>query len=418
MRWWSSVVLCVAMLRSIPTAAQVPSGANVVVFLPEHRRTVVQGAMRVEFTAANAQVEFRELRTMGDDLAARSSRARTLVDSEAFVVWVEFPSGILAPAELRVQGPLDDAPRFAMLPLAYDLTEPRLIAITASTLFAYQPGPSRVANSPELVADSTTELTANDPASVPQQPAAVVEARAVAIHRHDSLLPRILGDWLVGVDIGLGAHFSHSGGQVAYDGGTFALQGAASVLYRNHGVRLNYAQTLFENGRWNVPGSQAFELPSFRSLLDLRYLSRVWGTPLDPHPRLLGSIGWSLFASIGLYGEFVAINAVRLPRPLDLDSRSPGVSLLGMGAVVGAELAVHFGILKIGADVSLRGGGNCMQPAGYACGSANPEIQLFRDSQHRPNARATPLECFASEQIRTMKCRRSSWIFSRMFVVG
>ncbi len=167
--------LALAILFGSTAAAQ-PRGSNVVVFLPEHRRTIVQGAFRVELSGDDTRLEFRDLSSMGSDLGAHSHNARQLIEQSTFVVWIEFPSGLLAPAELRVQGPTDAAPRYAMLPLAYDLTEPRLIAITAATLLDYVAAepPAHETNPPmEATVQSAEVVATAEPAASATPPAAV-----------------------------------------------------------------------------------------------------------------------------------------------------------------------------------------------------------------------------------------------------
>ena len=125
------VATCVALASSV-VHAQESESSTVLVVLPEARHDVMIAALRVEL-AGHAGVLEGACPSEGCTLT--SLRLAAEAQGADQVMWVTFPQGEIAPAEVRVLRIASTRAREAMLPSAWDVIEPRVMAAVTARFF-------------------------------------------------------------------------------------------------------------------------------------------------------------------------------------------------------------------------------------------------------------------------------------------
>ena len=122
--------------------------------LPRERQAEMTAALRLELAGRATLVEGPALE---GEPSVSSLREEARVAGASHVVWVVFPGGLLVPAEVRVLDVQRTAPAHASTPQAWDVVDPRIVAVVAATLFEVQ---TRAASEAEAEAGAETETEA------------------------------------------------------------------------------------------------------------------------------------------------------------------------------------------------------------------------------------------------------------------
>jgi hypothetical protein len=157
--------------------------ARVLARLPRERRAEMMAALRVELAGRGTLVEGEAL---GDD--ATDAAVRADAGDATHIVWVVFPGGLLAPPEVRVLDVTRSSAARAMAPQAWDVVEPRVVAVVAASLLdaSEAPGAASTAEAaPEvaptdLAPDEPTPTAPGVPALVTPEPLALAPPARVA----------------------------------------------------------------------------------------------------------------------------------------------------------------------------------------------------------------------------------------------
>ncbi len=137
------LVAACALMASAQGQAQSTELPSVLVVLPEARHEAMLAALRVELAG---QARVIEGACPSEGCTTTSVRVAAEAQGAAQVVWVTFPQGEIAPAEVRVMRITSLHAREAMLPSAWDVVEPRVMAAVAANLVASsEPSPEAAA---------------------------------------------------------------------------------------------------------------------------------------------------------------------------------------------------------------------------------------------------------------------------------
>lgn len=164
---WMGALFVVTL--ALPSAASAQDW-RVLARLPEERRAEVLAALRVEL-AGRATVTEGE--APGDEPTDAAMRAQA--GGFTHVAWVVFPGGILAPAEVRVLDVSRASAARAMTPQAWDVVDPRVVAVVAASLL--EPG-AEVAPIERASAPAPTAPVEAPPSPAPVAPVLAEPARA------------------------------------------------------------------------------------------------------------------------------------------------------------------------------------------------------------------------------------------------
>ncbi|UJR81430.1 hypothetical protein [Sandaracinus amylolyticus] len=104
----------------------------VLVRLPAERGAEMTSALRLELAGRAAMIEGAPLE--GEDPTVTAMRDEARAAGATHVVWVVFPSRVLAPAEVRVLDVARAAPAHAMTAQAWDVVDARVVAVLAASL--------------------------------------------------------------------------------------------------------------------------------------------------------------------------------------------------------------------------------------------------------------------------------------------
>lgn len=176
-RFWSlllsSLVVTASVAQAPSAQAQQSDLPTVMVVLPEARHDAMLAALRVEL-AGEAHVLEGICET---ECTLASLRVMAEARGASQVVWVTFPQGVIAPAELRVARVASTRAREAMLPSAWDVVEPRVVAAVAANLVASseptpEPAPAHASELPQFVpSDAPIASPGPTPAVAEPEPA-------------------------------------------------------------------------------------------------------------------------------------------------------------------------------------------------------------------------------------------------------
>lgn len=179
--WMFVLVLSPSFVRADAQAVD-DAEHDVLVLLPVERREEMLLALRLELARPGT---FRsEDLVANEPSVARLARVRGR--SESLTIWVEFERGLLAPPTLWLFHRESGEARSAVLPSAYDVLEPRVLALFAHSLLDAPPARQDVPRDPEpaLPEQSTTEAPAPEAAAVA---APVPERRRIRAPRYDTV---------------------------------------------------------------------------------------------------------------------------------------------------------------------------------------------------------------------------------------
>lgn len=151
------------LIASAQGHAQSTELPSVLVVLPEARHEAMLAALRVELAG---QARVIEGACPSEGCTTTSVRVAAEAQGAVQVVWVTFPQGEIAPAEVRVMRITSLHAREAMLPSAWDVVEPRVMAAVAANLVASSE-PSPEARLPLTASDVTLDVA---PTSEPVPP--------------------------------------------------------------------------------------------------------------------------------------------------------------------------------------------------------------------------------------------------------
>ncbi len=211
----------VVVTLALPAAASAQDW-RVLARLPEERRAEVLAALRVEL-AGRATVAEGE--APGDEPTDAAMRAQA--GGFTHVAWVVFPGGILAPAEVRVLDVSRASAARAMTPQAWDVVDPRVVAVVAASLL--EPG-AEVAPI-EQAEESASAPAPSEPADSPAAPSS---ARAPSPPPAAPVLPEPAHAALVEPELGRGQRAR-----------TFSLWAGLGIAHRNgSGLRETVSSTV------------------------------------------------------------------------------------------------------------------------------------------------------------------------------
>ncbi|MBX3273883.1 MAG: hypothetical protein KF729_26700 [Sandaracinaceae bacterium] len=190
------LVLALAAATAAPAAARADE-LRVLARLPMERRAEMISALRVEVAG---RAELLEGEALGDEPAGTGAmRAEARARDATHVVWVVFPSGALAPAEVRVLDVSRTSAAHAMTPQAWDVVDARVVAVLAASLLeSEEPSHGRAAATPAPPASS--EPAPEPPPSVTRAsatlaPAAPADAPALDPEPARGRRPRTFSLW-------------------------------------------------------------------------------------------------------------------------------------------------------------------------------------------------------------------------------
>lgn len=322
------VATCVALASSL-VHAQERESSTVLVVLPEARHDAMIAALRVEL-AGHAGVLEGACPSEGCTLT--SLRVAAEAQGADQVVWVTFPQGEIAPAEVRVLRIASTRSREAMLPSAWDVIEPRVMAaVTASLVESEEP--TEVADPPPRAPAPTPQIPATEAITSPPTEASVEAPTEDTETPEESDAP---GPFILQLGMAYGHHsgpdtplrFAAAPIVLAFYG---QLTEWAALGIRLRGfVAASSIEGLAAGGLLGVPSLMLTLHETISSLLGIR-----WGVHVD------GGVHFSVV-------EHSVTPSVR-----DFSQWSFG---LGVGAYVTLEIGPHHGI-QIDYDINMYGFG-------------------------------------------------------------
>lgn len=136
----------------------------VLAHLPIERRAEIMAALRVELAGRATLLEGDAPTDEATDASMRASAG-----DATHVMWIAFPGGMLEPAEVRVLDVARASAARARTPQAWDVVDPRVVAVLAASLL--EPAPPIVVITPALEDDPPAPVGA-PPEAAPAPPAA------------------------------------------------------------------------------------------------------------------------------------------------------------------------------------------------------------------------------------------------------
>lgn len=181
------LLLALVFSAALSTTARADDAVVLAIF-PAERREEMTAALRLELAGRATLVEAAAL---DGSETTRDIRAIAEAHGATHVVWIVFPSGLLAPAEVRVLDLARSAPAHATTPEAWDVVDARVVAVLASSVMDAAPAEPAVVEGPviaSVVVPETPEAAApSEPAAAPAAPA-IVAARDPRAARRFSLM--------------------------------------------------------------------------------------------------------------------------------------------------------------------------------------------------------------------------------------
>lgn len=294
------VATCVALASSL-VHAQERESSTVLVVLPEARHDAMIAALRVEL-AGHAGVLEGACPSEGCTLT--SLRVAAEAQGADQVVWVTFPQGEIAPAEVRVLRIASTRSREAMLPSAWDVIEPRVMAaVTASLVESEEP--TEVADPPPRAPAPTPQITATEAITSPPTEASVEAPTEDTETPEESDAP---GPFTIQIGFGYGHRHAPDhppGADVQMTGVPLTLAFYGQLTdWAAVGVRLRGA--LGYSSIEGVGGSGLIGVPSLMLTLHEQLTPTLgirWGTHVEGGLNFYGSNfdTWSFGLGVGVY---------------------------------------------------------------------------------------------------------------------
>ena len=144
----------------------------VLAHLPIERRAEIMAALRVELAGRATLLEGDAPTDEATDASMRASAA-----DATHVMWIAFPGGMLEPAEVRVLDVARTSAARARTPQAWDVVDPRVVAVLAASLL--EPAPPIVVITP--VAEAPPAPVPAPPEAAPAPPASEPAPSALAL---------------------------------------------------------------------------------------------------------------------------------------------------------------------------------------------------------------------------------------------
>jgi hypothetical protein len=158
MRW---LLLLVCLVPSVARAQW-----TVLPHLPVERRSDMMAALRLELAGRATVLEPDEGFDPEASVADRRDRARAAGATHA--VWVTFPTGLLGPAEVRVLDLSRADAAHGMTPQAWDVVEPRVVAVLMGSLLDAASMPPSAPADPVIDVPVPAAPVASAPADAPE----------------------------------------------------------------------------------------------------------------------------------------------------------------------------------------------------------------------------------------------------------
>lgn len=130
---------------------------RVLAHLPSERRAEMLSALRLELAARGTLLEDERPYQAGASL--ESMREAANARGATHVVWVRFPTGVLGPAELLVLDVTRSDAAHGMTPQAWDVVDPRVVAVLAGSLIDATSTAEPAPPAAEVLPESPTVVT-------------------------------------------------------------------------------------------------------------------------------------------------------------------------------------------------------------------------------------------------------------------
>lgn len=149
-------------LWPMPALAQGTTQWTVLPHLPGERRAEMTAALRLELAGRATLLEPEA--AFDPEITTAALRERAAAAGATHVVWISFPGGVLAPAEVRVLDLARSDAAHGMTPQAWDVVEPRVVAVLVGSLMDAAAAP------PALPSEVIDPAPPTEPAPPPPTP--------------------------------------------------------------------------------------------------------------------------------------------------------------------------------------------------------------------------------------------------------